>query len=208
MTDSDTITGLLISSIEHTWNAIRDHHPDIPNVVVTLGSGSLGGQLTLGHFAPHRWIRGEYHLHELFIGGEGLDRGPTDVLTTVLHEAAHSLAATRGIRDTSRQGRWHNTTYRNHAHELGLTTTHHPHAGWAITTIPPHTQHTYRHQLDELALALIAHRRREPRPHPGRKSNNNGITATCACPRKIRASPTSYHTGPIYCAVCGMPFEQ
>ena len=35
-------------------------------------------------------------------------RTPADVLDTLLHEAAHALAAARGIKDTSRQGRYHN----------------------------------------------------------------------------------------------------
>jgi hypothetical protein len=40
------------------------------------------------------------------VGGEGLARGPAHVLGTLLHEAAHALARVRGIKDTSRQGRW------------------------------------------------------------------------------------------------------
>jgi hypothetical protein len=42
----------------------------------------------------------------------GLARGAREVLATELHEAAHGLAAARGIRDTSRQSRYHNARYR------------------------------------------------------------------------------------------------
>lgn len=49
---------------------------------------------------------------EVFVGGEGLARGPADVLATLLHEAAHALAHVRGIQDTSRQGRWHNAQFK------------------------------------------------------------------------------------------------
>ncbi len=35
-------------------------------------------------------------------------RGAADVLGTLLHETAHALAHVRDIKDTSRQGRWHN----------------------------------------------------------------------------------------------------
>ena len=41
-------------------------------------------------------------LPEVFVGDEGLARGPADVLGTLLHEAAHALADVRGIKDTSR----------------------------------------------------------------------------------------------------------
>lgn len=40
---------------------------------------------------PQRWA-------EVFVGGEGLARGPADVLATLLHEAAHALAHARGIK--------------------------------------------------------------------------------------------------------------
>ncbi|MGV9838930.1 hypothetical protein ACWDUL_32670 [Nocardia niigatensis] len=42
MTDSDTITGLLVSAVERAWAAIRSRHPDVPEVVLTVGSGSIG----------------------------------------------------------------------------------------------------------------------------------------------------------------------
>ncbi|MGW4351847.1 hypothetical protein ACWELJ_07105 [Nocardia sp. NPDC004582] len=203
MTDSDTITGLLVTALENTWAAIRSRHPDVPEVVLTVGSGSTGGsELTLGHFAPNRWIRGEYEIHELFVGGEGLARGSVDVLGTLLHEAAHGLAVVRGIKDTSRQGRWHNERYRALGEELGLVLAQHPKIGWSVTAVPDQTRHQYRNVLDELAFALVAYRRREPERRGGRKSNNNGVTGECDCGRKIRVSRGVYDAGPITCGLC------
>jgi len=46
---------------------------------------------------------------------------PRDVLGTLLHEAAHGMAATRQIKDTSRQGRYHNRRFAELAAELGIT---------------------------------------------------------------------------------------
>ncbi|WP_330179648.1 hypothetical protein OHB26_24775 [Nocardia sp. NBC_01503] len=207
MTDSDTITGLLVTALENAWAAIRSHHPDVPNVVLTVGSGSVGGsELTLGHFAPDRWVRGEYELHELFIGGEGLQRGAIDVLGTLLHEAAHGTAVTRGIKDTSRQGRWHNERYRTLGEELGLLLAQHPKIGWSVTTVPDSTRDQYRDELNELAFALVAYRRREPDRRGGRKSSNNGLSAECDCGRKIRVSRTVYQGPPILCEGCGGVF--
>ncbi|MFJ4649781.1 hypothetical protein ACIP5Y_00760 [Nocardia sp. NPDC088792] len=209
MTDSDTITGLLVSALENAWATIRSHHPDVPEVVLTVGAGSSGGSdLTLGHFAPNRWVRGEYELHELFVGGEGLQRGVVDVLGTLLHEAAHGIAAVRGIKDTSRQGRWHNEQYRALGEELGLTLEHHTKIGWSITSVPDRTRAIYHDELDELAFALVAYRRREPNRRDGRKSNNNGLTAECECGRKIRVSRSVYCAGPIECGICGSAFTK
>ncbi|UGT45144.1 hypothetical protein LTV02_17895 [Nocardia yamanashiensis] len=209
MTDSDTITGLLVTALENTWTAIRSRHPDVPDVVLTVGAGSIGSnELTLGHFAANRWVRGEYELHELFVGGEGLQRGAADVLGTLLHEAAHGAAAVRGIKDTSRQGRWHNERFHALGAELGLTLAHDPKLGWSVTTVPEQTRQAYRHELDELAFALVAYRRREPNRRGGRKSNNNGMTVECDCGRKIRASAGTLAAGPIVCGVCQMPFQE
>ncbi|SUA73662.1 Uncharacterised protein [Nocardia otitidiscaviarum] len=208
MTDSDTITGLLVSALETTWVKIRHLHSDVPDAVLTVGSGSMSGNgLTLGHFAPHRWIRGEYELHELFIGGEGLQRGATDVLGTLLHEAAHGIAVTRGIKDTSRQGRWHNQRYRALGEELGLYLAQHPKLGWSLTTVPDATTRRYDSELEELNLALVAYRRREPERRGGRTSNNNGLSAECDCGRKIRVSRSTYEVGPICCGSCGGVFQ-
>ncbi|WP_405492973.1 hypothetical protein [Nocardia sp. NBC_00511] len=207
MTDSDTITGLLVAALENTWAAIRSRHPDVPEVVLAIGSGSTGSSdLTLGHFAPHRWIRGEYELHELFVGGEGFQRGVVDVLGTLLHEAAHGIAVARGIKDTSRQGRWHNERYRVLGEELGLALTQHAKLGWSITAVPEPTREHYRDVLDELAFALVAYRRREPSRSEGRRSSNNGLAAACDCGRKIRVSRTALGVAPIYCGNCGAEF--
>ncbi|WP_225726763.1 MULTISPECIES: hypothetical protein [unclassified Nocardia] len=203
MTDSDSITGLLVDALETTWAAIRSQHPDVPDVVLSVGSGSASGsELTLGHFAPNRWIRGEYELHELFIGGEGLQRGPVDVLGTLLHEAAHGVAAVRNVKDTSRQGRWHNERFRAIGEELGLTLTKHPKIGWSLTAVPTETSEAYRDELEELAFALVAYRRREPNQRGGRKSNNNGLSVECDCGRRIRVSPTVFEAGGIRCELC------
>jgi hypothetical protein len=70
-------------------------------------------------------------LPEVFVGGEGLARGPADVLGTLLHEAAHALAHVRGIKDTSRQGRWHNARFKALAEEIGIQVTRDASIGWS-----------------------------------------------------------------------------
>jgi hypothetical protein len=124
----------MVAALEGAWAAIRSRHPEVPAVVMVLGAGSVGatgGGLKQGHFAAMRWadpdqsaagarVGDSVRLPEVFVGGEGLARGPADVLGTLLHEAAHALAHVRGIKDTSRQGRWHNTRFKALAEELGI----------------------------------------------------------------------------------------
>jgi hypothetical protein len=124
------ISAPMVAALEAAWAAIRVRHPELPAVVLLLGAGSIGspvGSLRLGHFAAMRWHTGDgqdgERLPEVFVGGEGLKRGPVNVLGTLLHEAAHALAHIRGIKDTSRQGRWHNARFKALAEELGIEVT-------------------------------------------------------------------------------------
>src|SRR5690348_13975807 len=154
-----TVTGPLVAAIEHTWAAIQHSHPEVPHVVLTLGNGShRPGQLTYGHFHDAKWAVGADRLPELFIGGEGLRRGARDLLGTLLHEATHGVAAARGIKDTSRQGRYHNARFRDLAAELGITVTKDPKIGWSPTTVPDLTAADYADQVADLEEALTAYR--------------------------------------------------
>ena len=206
-TQPGTVTGPLVTAIEAAWSAIQERHPEVPHVVLTLGNGTAKpGQLTFGHFHDQKWATRDAQLPELFIGGEGLRRGPVPLLGTLLHEAAHGIASTRGVKDTSRQGRYHNTRFRDIAVELGITVDKDPSIGWSITSIPDLTAVDYADVVDELAAALIAYRLADV---PGGKpKTNNGIVAECGCEpaRKIRLSRTTYDLGPIHCGICEQPF--
>lgn len=200
-----TVTGMLVAAIEATWTQIQRHHPAVPGVVVTLGCGTQRpGALTLGHFAADRWVQGENTVHELFVGGEGLLDGPVELLGTLLHEAAHGVATQREIKDTSRQGRWHNDRYRVLAEEVGLVVTCDKRVGWSTTTVPESTRARYRSVLAELNVALIAYRR--PEQHQGRRQTGNGLVAVCGCDRRLRMSRRAYDAGPVLCGACGGPF--
>lgn len=200
----------LVEAIEDVWAAIRWRHGDVPEVIVTLGAGSIGSRsgLRLGHFGAWRWVRGEDQVHELFVGGEGLERGATPVLGTLLHEAAHGAAVVREVKDTSRQGRYHNKKFKVIAEELGIDVEHDDSLGWSVTTVPQATQDLYAAQVSRLAAAITAHRRAEVTlAGGGRTSSNNGKALVCGCGRKVRASLAVAEAGPITCGLCGTDFE-
>jgi len=202
-----TISPRLVTALDRTWAAIQARHPDVPAVVITLGSGSGTSRLKLGHFAPERWERADGRLPELFVGGEGLARGALAVLGTLLHEAAHGLASVRKVQDTSRQGRFHNTRYKALAEELGITVAKDASIGWSITTVPDATAALYRAEVRRLESALVAWRLGEGSGRGGRANNNNGVAALCECGRRIRVAVSVLETGPITCGLCGSHFE-
>ena len=121
-TDPGSATVALLESV---YDAARTLVPDLPtNVAFVLqgtGRGRRGG-ITLGHYAPGRFrTTDRSEVHEIMIAGETIDSGPVEVLCTVLHEAAHALAQARGIKDTSRQNRYHNQRFVALAEELTLS---------------------------------------------------------------------------------------
>jgi hypothetical protein len=205
-TSLDGAASLLVAALEHTWQTIRSRHPDVADAVLMVASGAEGRRLNLGHFAPHRWQVHGADRHEVLVGGEGLQRGPTDVLGTLLHEAAHGLAQARSIQDTSRDGRYHNRRYATLACELGLEVAQVRPIGWSATTVPNHTAAAYAAQLEELAAALVLWRRLEHRSGAGTRARNL-LVASCGCGRRIRVAKTTLAEAPIVCGACEEPFQ-
>ena len=200
----------LLSALETCWAAIRARHSEVPDVVLIVGSGSpatASQSLKYGHFAALRWQHGDRQLPEVLVSGEGLKRTPAEVMVTLLHEAAHGLADTRGVQDTSRQGRWHNKKFARLAAELGLSAGKDDKLGYSPCTLTDQAAGDYADVISGLGAALSAFRHPEPTgDDKQRTNNNNGVSADCECPRKIRLSVSAFEEGPIVCAVCNAAF--
>jgi curved DNA-binding protein CbpA len=204
--DSDAVSAVL-RVLETTWQAIRARHPQIPPVVLVIASGTEGKQARYGHHAPQRWhVSGEDRA-EIMISGEGLRRGAPAVLGTLLHEAAHALAAVRGIQDTSRQGRYHNKHFKTHAEQLGLTVEHDDRFGWSAAKITSTTEFAYARQLRDLAEAMTLWRHGETPTGPTARRNTNFIAAVCPCGRSIRVAASTLAEAPITCQACDQDFR-
>jgi hypothetical protein len=178
-------------------------------IVVASGSDSRNRRLNLGHFAAARWQLTDQPTDraEVLVSGEGLQRGPIDVLGTLLHEAAHGLAHARKISDTSRQGRYHNRRYATLARELGLDVAHLNPIGWSATSVPESTAARYADMLAELGSALVLWRRAERTSPAGPGRSRNALACTCACGRRIRVARSVLELAPILCGGCAEPFE-
>jgi hypothetical protein len=140
-------------------------------------------------------------LSEVFITAEGLDRGAGDVLATLLHEAAHAIAHKRGIKDTSRQGRYHNQRFKEIAEELGLEVCRDRQIGWSLTSLSDTTANAYNATVAELAVALSMRPRNPCSIAPHRKVSRNGATLVCECGRRTRSARTVLAPAAI-CGVC------
>jgi hypothetical protein len=139
------------------------------------------------------------------VSGEGLTRGAPQVFATLLHEVAHDLARAREIRDTSREGRYHNRRFKRLAEELGLRVECHERRGWAVTELDPECQLAYDDTVATLERAMVAYRDREqPRSQQARRQGL--VAAMCGCGRRIRIASSVLDRGAILCGVCEEPF--
>jgi hypothetical protein len=197
----------VVAALEDAWTAIRTHHPDVPQVVIILGAGSEArrGLFKWGHFAAARWHVAGTNRPEVLVSGEGLRRGAREVLATLMHEAAHGVANTRGIQDTSRQGRWHNRRFATLATELGLKVNQDRGTGWSQTHLTEQLADRYADQLTGLASALQLWRHAELQLGTPTTSRNL-LACSCACGRKLRVAKTTLEQAPIICGACDEPF--
>ena len=207
----------IVAALERVWDLIRANHPDLPAVVIVTGSGMVGPP-RWGHFRANGWTERaekgaalDLAIGEMFVAGETLARGAAHTVETMLHEAAHVLAEVRGIKDTSRQGRWHNQRFRALAEEMGLEyprESAHPQVGFAECLMTPGTREEYTGVIEELDRAIrltialpeflatapegeegygagehIHHGGRKPRqPRATTTTTNNNLKAVCGCP--------------------------
>ena len=231
----------IITALEDAWGAIRARHAEVPRVVIVTGAGrsqrGVGeGYRLRGHHWPSRWVTdsAEGRAAELFIAGELLAEGGRAVLETMLHEAAHALAAVRGIRDTSAEGnRYHNKRFVALAAELGLRGPDRPDKviGWSVCRITDETAAAYAAAIGAIDTAGLPYLPGAPRITAGGGTGEDGqggddegqgddgktkkrggrwAAVECACqpPRRLRMTPKQIEDGPVICGLCREPFEE
>ena len=212
-----SVSERLMTALAGLWRAVQAQHGEVPEVVFTLGSGTVGRRRTVkhGHFASRRWAKrggeqqAEGSVHEVDIGGEGLVRGAEEVLGTVLHEAAHALAEVRGERDTNDGGRYHNQKFAALAREVGLDVANSGKtAGWNATSVPAATAQLYATQLDALDQALTVYRVPEPVRPAGSAPAGRLLKAQCGCakPINIWGARSTFESEVVTCSRCEEPF--
>lgn len=193
----------IVEAINECFKAIRAQHPDVPNLSLVVGTSSRRAH---GHFHANTWQLGEERVHEIMLSGETLRRSAEDVFGVLLHEAAHSIAQVRGIQDTSRQGRFHNTRFKLLAEEVGIVVEKVPGIGWSETSVPSKTRKLYQRQITLLRRALKTYRvpRYEGEPPPPKKTT---IKLQTASGRTLTVPILFHEQGAIFDAITGEAFE-
>jgi hypothetical protein len=161
------------------WNDIQRHHADLPDLA-----------------APEDLVR-----ETTVVCGPELD------FDRVLHEAAHGLAVVRGIRDTSRGGRYHNRRFLALAYEVGLV--HRGEtagaSGFGAVRANAATRIRYRETIERWNRAVAS--RRSPGdalftgPASRRSSPGGGtrVKVVCGCGRILYIVRSVFVIAPITC---------
>ncbi len=217
----------VVRACEQAWRDIQTHHPELPDVVVILGTGVERGRLVkLGHWWGGRWIADGQARGEVLLAGEALHLPPAQVFEVLLHEAAHGLNAARRIPDTSRGGRYHNRRFAVTANEVLLDVESMPPYGFAATKLNEAAEERYGPTIERLGEAMRIARQigrgvkvgveAEGQLESGRDGGgadregkrNDAVTALCECGRRLRMAPSVYQQGPVVCGRCGSAFRE
>ncbi|MGI8685704.1 MAG: DUF6166 domain-containing protein, partial [Acidimicrobiales bacterium] len=220
----DATASAVVSACEAAWADIRSQHPQVPEAVIILGSGVERGRLVkLGHWWGARWLADGQVRGEVLLAGEALHLPADKVFEVLLHEAAHGLNAARGIKDTSRGGRYHNQRYAEAAREVKLHVRATPPYGLAGTSLTPEALERYEGTIEQLGEAIRIARKLDrslgagaedkDAEGGGREGEEGGektrgaLAASCGCGRKLRMAPSVLARGPVVCGVCGSEFS-
>lgn len=197
-------TSELVAALESAWAEIQTRWTALPDVVIVIGPVSSNGKfIKLGHYAGMRWVNNGKRRAEVLIAAEGLDRGARGVFETLLHESVHAYQDAIGEAGTSRQGRYHNKTFRRRAEEFGLICKAHPQIGTITPDVTDACAAEYADAIVEVEEALRITRACEPAIPNG---SRNGVVLICGCERRIRVSESTADDGPIICGRCAEEF--
>lgn len=226
-TEGAATASAVVAACEAAWLDIRAHHPELPEVVMVLGSGVERGRLVkLGHWWGGRWLADGQVRGEVLLAGEALHLPADKVFEVLLHEAAHGINAARGIKDTSRGGRYHNEKFATTAREVLLEVRAMRPYGLAATSLSPDASERYAVTVDRLGDAIRIARQLERGVSVGADGEQGvegqlggagegkdgskakgSVAAECGCGRKLRMAPSVLARGPVVCGVCGSEFS-
>jgi hypothetical protein len=184
-------------------HAIIKEETNAPKVTILVTRNLKGRKGHFTHFTPWTTKAGDA-FNEMAFNLEHFTTGE-ELLSTLLHEVAHSLNFSNGIKDTS-ANQYHNEKFKSQAEELGLKTDKDRKGSTITTGVTELGLKRWKKALAILteALALTATGEEAQKPK-GR--NTNLIKAECECGNIIRTSRTTLDIG-IVCKGCNEDYQE
>jgi hypothetical protein len=159
-----------------------------------------------GHFTPFTpWQNGGESFNEIAFNLEHFTTGE-EILSTLLHEVAHSMNHANGIQDCS-ANQYHNSKFKSQAEALGLETHEIKGKGHASTTLTAFGAKRWSKALAILTKALELTATGEGTSAKPKGRNTNLIKAMCDCENVIRLSRGVLESG-VTCNQCEEMFKE
>lgn len=136
--------------------------------------------------------------YEINLCAEYLHRDFTEVCETLLHEMIHLYNLQHGVKDTSRNGWYHNKHFKEAAENHGLVCEKDAKYGWAHTKLAPSTKEWLQTLEGFDSFSLY----REKVVKVSKKSNSKKYVCP-SCGQIVRATKEVNVT----CSDCQIPFE-
>lgn len=201
-----TSPGALADTLASVWRRTVAHLPELPDAhiaVVTTPPPADHG--------PERWSLIGGVLQGLAVPVEVLRAGPEDVIKFLLHEAAHVVNWTRGIRDTTTRGYYHNEAFLGAAGEVGLVwpegLERDQGRGFGGVVLSADSRQRHANCMITLAKVIPASLEGMSAPRSGAKRPQRpSFQCSCTPPRRVWAAQSTVDLGEIVCGVCGKPF--
>ncbi len=114
----------------------------LPKVVLSILTNG-NNRRTMGWFTYGKVWKDEIEksfYHEIAISAEYLYRGYDEICATLIHEMVHLYCYTNGIKETSRNGTYHNKKFKVEAELRGLTIGYDKRIGHSPTTLQEETK--------------------------------------------------------------------
>lgn len=152
-----------------------------------------------GHFSLREdaWVSAVGATHEINIGAGTLARPIEHICATLVHEMCHYYCYLHHIKDTSRNGTYHNARFKACAEAHGLHIDHHPKYGWTITS--PGEELLDFILENDLTDILISRNEYYGISVGGTGTHSNGDTSTPPAPPVKKSSSRKY-----VCPGCGI----
>jgi hypothetical protein len=191
---------VITSALEQAHEIIKEA-TGAPRATILVTRALKGAHAHFTHFTP--WESDGVKFNEIALNAESFALGAEHVLDSLLHEVAHSINFSKGVKDCS-SNQYHNAHFARVAQSLGLKTEEIKGKGHAKTTLSDEAVLRWAVPLAiiEQALKITALKNDGGKPK-GR--NTNLIKAQCACNKTIRASK-SVLDGGVSCNQCGDDF--
>lgn len=200
-----TSPGALVDILTAIWDTIRSDLPRLPAAHITVTPTAPPAD-----HGPERWSILDGRLQGLVISRETLAEGSDSVVTMLRHEAAHVMCWLDDVRDTARQGAYHNRSFLDSAVRAGLVWPEGEGAGARGFADPRLSAATRdRHpgtllELDQVIPAVLTDL--QPARQGPKRAQRPSFQCGCNPPRRIWAAQSTADAGEIVCGICGKTF--